>query len=170
MKTKEIIEKIFKDPATQYELTEFETLGKPIHEIINIYPKVLESGREAGKTKYFMKSFVPFSSGKDEVQVYSEDGKSNPEEIVRQLWVYKLLNVYEYKTDEQKALFFNDDPYRSSDHDPIIVDLDLNDAAVQPPQDSAEIGGGSMGLFGMLSMLGLAVFAQLRRRKAIQSD
>jgi len=76
----------------------------------------------------------------------------------------------EYKTDEQKALFFNDDPYRSSDHDPIIVDLDLNDAAVQPPQDSAKIGGGSMGLFGMLSMLGLAVFAQLRRRKAVQPD
>jgi len=100
MKTKEIIDRIFKDPATQYELTEFETLGKPIHEIINIYPKVLDSGREAGKTKYFMKSFVPFSSGKEEVQVFSEDGKSNPEEIVRQLWVYKLLNVYEYKADE----------------------------------------------------------------------
>jgi len=109
MKTKEIIEKIFKDPATQYELTEFESLGKSIHEIITIYPKVIESGREAGKTKYFMKSFVPFSSGKEEVQVYSEDGKSNPEEIVRQLWVYKLLNVYEYKTDElelEKSIHF----------------------------------------------------------------
>ena len=109
MKTKEIIERIFKDPATQYELTEFEALGKPIHEIINIYPKVIESGREAGKTKYFMKSFVPFSSGKEEVQVSSEDGKSNPEEIVRQLWVYKLLNVYEYKTEEmelEKSIHF----------------------------------------------------------------
>ncbi|MDH1005302.1 ExeM/NucH family extracellular endonuclease [Acinetobacter junii] len=31
----------------------------------------------------------------------------------------------EYKTDEQKELFFAADPYRSSDHDPVIVDLDL---------------------------------------------
>ncbi|MDD2598247.1 MAG: N-6 DNA methylase [Kiritimatiellae bacterium] len=100
MKTKEIIERIFKDPATQYELTEFGTLGKPVHEIINIFPKTLDFGRDAGKTKYFVKSFVPFSSGKEEVQVFSEDGKSNPEEIVRQLWLYKLLHVYEYKTEE----------------------------------------------------------------------
>jgi type I restriction enzyme M protein len=109
MKTKEIIDRIFKDPSTLYELTEFETLGKPIHEIVNIYPKIIESGREAGKTKYFMKSFVPFSSGKEEVQVYAEDGKSNPEEIIRQLWVYKLINVYEYKTDElelEKSIHF----------------------------------------------------------------
>lgn len=109
MKTKEIIERIFKDPLTQYELTEFGNLGKPIHELINIYSRVLDSGREAGKTKYFMKSFAPFSSGKEEVQVYSEDGKSNPEEIVRQLWVYKLLNVYEYKREEielEKSVHF----------------------------------------------------------------
>ncbi|WP_445115785.1 ExeM/NucH family extracellular endonuclease [Acinetobacter sp. WZC-1] len=33
----------------------------------------------------------------------------------------------EYKTDEQKALFYNDDAFRSSDHDPVIVDLDLNE-------------------------------------------
>ncbi|MFX6555974.1 hypothetical protein ABTG71_20195, partial [Acinetobacter baumannii] len=32
----------------------------------------------------------------------------------------------EYKTDEQKALFYGEDAYRSSDHDPVIVDLDLN--------------------------------------------
>lgn len=109
MNTKEIIERIFKDPSTQYELTEFETLGSPIHEIVSIYPKIIESGREAGKTKYFMKSFVPFSSGKEEVQVYSEDGKSNPEEIVRQLWIYKLLNVYEYQPGElelEKSIHF----------------------------------------------------------------
>jgi len=109
MNTKTIIERIFKDPSTQYELTEFETLGRPIHEIVSIYPKVIESGREAGKIKYFMKSFVAFSSGKEEVQVYSEDGKSNPEEIVRQLWVYKLLNVYEYQPGElelEKSIHF----------------------------------------------------------------
>jgi type I restriction enzyme M protein len=56
-----------------------------------------------------MKSFIPFSSGKDEVQVFSEDSKSNPEEIVRQLWLYKLLNHYEYKPEEidlEKSVHF----------------------------------------------------------------
>ena len=100
MNTKEILDKIFKDPKTTYELTEFDNLGKQISDIINIYPKTSEGGRDAGKTKYYMKSFVPFSSGKEEVQVFDENGKSNPEEIIRQLWVYKLLNTYEYKAEE----------------------------------------------------------------------
>jgi type I restriction enzyme M protein len=100
MNTKEIIERIFKDPDTKYGLTEFENLGKPIHDILTIYPKTAEIGRDAGKTKYFLKSFVPFSSGNQEVQVYVEGGKSAPEEIVRQLWVYRLLNEYGYKADE----------------------------------------------------------------------
>lgn len=109
MNTRDILDKIFKDPKTSYELSEFDNLGKPISEIINIYPKISENGRDAGKTKYFMKSFVKFSSGKDEVQVFDENGKSNPEEIVRQLWVYKLLNTYEYKEDEielEKSIHF----------------------------------------------------------------
>ena len=100
MMAREILDKIFKDPKTTYELTEFDNLGKPISDIVNIYPKTSESGRDGGKTKYFMKSFVKFSSGKEEVQVFDENGKSNPEEIVRQLWVYKLLNTYQYKEDE----------------------------------------------------------------------
>lgn len=37
----------------------------------------------------------------------------------------------EYKTDEQKTLFYADDAYRSSDHDPVIVDLDLKESAQQ---------------------------------------
>ena len=52
MNTKEILDKIFKDPKTIYELTEFENMGKPIEEILNIYSKTVESGRDAGKTKY----------------------------------------------------------------------------------------------------------------------
>ena len=100
MNTKEIIDRIFKDPATKYELTEFENLGKAIHDILAIYPKTAATGRDAGKTKYYLKSFIPFSSGNEEVQVYVEDGKANPEEIVRQLWVYKLINQYGYKMDE----------------------------------------------------------------------
>ena len=83
--TKELIDRIFKEPGIKYELTEFETLEKPVHKILSIYPKTVETGRDAGKTKYYLESFVPFSSGKEEVQVHVEGGKSAPEEIVRQL-------------------------------------------------------------------------------------
>ncbi|NIA03343.1 MAG: hypothetical protein GWP12_02240 [Nitrospirae bacterium] len=98
--TKELIDRIFKEPGIKYELTEFETLGKPVHKILSIYPKTVEIGRDAGKTKYYLKSFVPFSSGKKEVQVHVEGGKSAPEEIIRQLWVYKLIHQYDYQADE----------------------------------------------------------------------
>jgi len=109
MNTKEIIGRIFKDPNTKYELTEFENLGKPIHEILSIYPKTVTTGRDAGKTKYYLKSLIPFSTGNEEVQVYVEDGKASPEEIVRQLWVFKLINQYGYKADEidlEKSVHF----------------------------------------------------------------
>ncbi len=98
--TKEIIDRIFKEPGIKYELTEFESLGKPIHDILTIYPKTVETGRDAGKTKYYLKSFIPFPSGNEEVHVYAEGGKSAPEEIVRQLWVYKLIHQYGYRDDE----------------------------------------------------------------------
>jgi len=98
--TREIIDRIFKEPGIKYELTEFEALGKPVHEILEIYAKSVETGRDAGKVKYFLKGIVPFSSGKEEVQVYVEGGKSAPEEIVRQLWVYKLIHQYGYQPDE----------------------------------------------------------------------
>jgi hypothetical protein len=100
LNTVQVLDLIFKDPSTLYKLSEFENLGKPVHEIISIYPKTAATGRDAGKTKFYLKSFVPFASGTEEVQVYVEDGKSAPEEIVRQLWVYKLLKQYDYKPDE----------------------------------------------------------------------
>lgn len=95
--TGEIIDRIFKEPGIKYELTEFEALGKPIHEIFDIQAKTVDTGRDAGKTKYFLKSQVLFSSGKEEVQVYADGGKSAPEEIVRRLWVYKLIHQYGYR-------------------------------------------------------------------------
>lgn len=100
MTSKEIIDRIFKEPGIKFELTEFQNLGKPVHEILAIYPKTATTGKDAGKTKYYLKSFIPFSTGNEEVQVYSEGGKSAPEEIVRQLWVYKLIHQYDYKADE----------------------------------------------------------------------
>jgi type I restriction enzyme M protein len=51
--TRELIDRIFKEPGVKYELTEFETLGRPIHEILSIYPKTVETGRDAGKTKHY---------------------------------------------------------------------------------------------------------------------
>jgi hypothetical protein len=100
MNTKEVIDRIFKEPGVQFELTEFENLGKPIHEILSVYPKAATTGKDAGKTKYYLKSLIPFSTGNEEVQVYAEGGKSAPEEIVRQLWVYKLMHQYGYQADE----------------------------------------------------------------------
>ena len=58
MTTKEILDKIFKDPATRYELTEFEDLGKSVHEIISIYPKTTATGKDAGKEKFFLKKMM----------------------------------------------------------------------------------------------------------------
>jgi len=49
MITKEILVRIFKDPKTKYQLTEFEMLGKPVQEIITIYPKTITSGKEQAK-------------------------------------------------------------------------------------------------------------------------
>lgn len=98
--TKELIDRIFKEPGIKFELSEFENLGKPIHDILSIYPKAAATGKDAGKAKYYLKSFIPFSTGNEEVQVYAEGGKSAPEEIVRQLWVYKLIHQYGYKVEE----------------------------------------------------------------------
>lgn len=100
MNTKELIDRIFKEPGIKFELTEFENMGKPIHDILSIYPKAVTMGKDAGKTKYYLKSLIPFSTGNEEVQVYAEGGKSAPEEIVRQLWIYKLTHQYGYKADE----------------------------------------------------------------------
>jgi type I restriction enzyme M protein len=98
--TKELIDRIFKEPGIKFELTEFGNLDKPIHDILSIYPKTATTGKDAGKTKYYLKSIIPFSTGNEEVQVYADGGKSAPEEIVRQLWVYKLIQQYNYKVDE----------------------------------------------------------------------
>lgn len=43
---------------------------------------------------------MPLVSGTEELQVYVEGGKASPEEIVRQLWVYKLIHHYHYSKDE----------------------------------------------------------------------
>lgn len=112
MTTQKIIDHIFKDPKVKYDLVEFSNLPKPIEQIITIYPKVITSGKDTGQEKYFLKSFVSFNSGTDEIQVYDPKGKSNPEEIVRQLWIYKLINQYQYKKEQiivEKPIAFGSD-------------------------------------------------------------
>lgn len=74
-----------------------------------------------------------------------------------------------FKTPEQQALFYQADAFRSSDHDPVIVDLALSDNAESqnnnnPPSRS---GGGA---FDLWSVLGLSIFSSviyMRRRKKI---
>ena len=90
----EVIDRIFRDPSVKYGLVEFEDLGKAPQEILKIFPKTVGSGRAQGEVRYYLKCF---KRGKD-IQVYSEK-KSNPEEIVRQLWLYKLHQIYGYPWD-----------------------------------------------------------------------
>lgn len=99
MTTKELLDKIFKDPATKFELTEFDSANIDYDKALSLVEKP-GIGKQTGKTIYFLKTIAPFYSGKEEVQIFVEDGKSNPEEIVRQLWVYKLINYYGYAKDE----------------------------------------------------------------------
>lgn len=99
MTTQEVIDAIFNDPTVKYELTEFQGLGKSVSDMLNIYSRQ-GTGKQTGKEIFYIKPLCKFHSEKEEFQIYVKDGKSNPEEIVRQLWVYKLINYYGYK-DEQ---------------------------------------------------------------------
>ena len=71
----------------------------------------------------------------------------------------------DYKTDEQKTLFYSNDAFRSSDHDPVIVDLDLNESVSN--NTDGKSGGGSVGLWSILSLIGLVIGTTLRRRKSL---
>lgn len=92
--TEQVLDRIFKDPAVKHGLSEFDDLGKNPHQILKTFPKTLQSGRAKGEVRYYLKCL---KRGED-IQVLSEK-KSNPEEIVRQLWLYKLHHVYHYPLD-----------------------------------------------------------------------
>ena len=111
MTAKELLDKIFKDPAIKYELAEFDTSFIDYDNALQLVEKP-GTGRQTGKTVYYLKTLAPFHSEKEEVQIYVEDGKANPEEIVRQLWVYKLINYYGYDKSEialEKPITFGTD-------------------------------------------------------------
>ena len=92
--TEQVIDLVFKDPSVKHGLTEFGDLGKKLHEILSIYPLEVASGKAKGEIRYYLKCF----KRQQDIQVYSEK-KSNPEEIVRQLWLHKLHHVYQYPWD-----------------------------------------------------------------------
>ena len=107
----DLLDKIFHDPATKYELAEFDSIKVDYNKILTLVSKP-GTGKNTGKTIYFLKTLAPFHSDKEEVQICVEDGKSNPEEIVRQLWVYKLITYYGYSKDEielEKPITFGGD-------------------------------------------------------------
>ncbi len=85
MTTTEIINKIFRDTDAIYGLTEFSDID--IETALDIYEK---------DGKYYLKCF----KREKDIQVFNpESGSGNPEEIVRQLWLYKLINYYKYPAD-----------------------------------------------------------------------
>lgn len=93
MKTKELLDLIFKSPDVGYGLVEFEGID---------FEKALGFSEENGK--YFLTCL----KRNKPIQIYSEK-KSAPEEIIRQLWLYKLINYYEYKIDKidiEKEVYF----------------------------------------------------------------
>lgn len=99
MTKQEVIDAIFNDPAVKYELTEFQGLGTSIVDMLNIESRP-GTGKQTGKEVFYIKPLCKFHSEKTEFQIYVEDGKSSPEEIVRQLWVWKLINYYGYSPEQ----------------------------------------------------------------------
>jgi len=95
-RTEEIIGKIFKDNETVFSLKEFEDID---------FVKALEI-TEAEKNRYYLKDL---KSGKERFVFDEEKGTGKPEEIVRQLWLYKLAHTYKYpidRIDTEKSIHF----------------------------------------------------------------
>jgi len=82
-KTQEILTKIFKDPSIQYGLVEFE----------GINPKKTLKIFEKEKGKFYLRCL---KRNKDILVFNEEKNLSKPEEIIRQLWLYKLTKYYNY--------------------------------------------------------------------------
>ncbi len=81
--TEEIIGKIFRKPDVQFGLLEFEKIKSS--EVLDIFEK--------DKGKFFLKCF----KRNIDLLVWNEEKQiGEPEEIVRQLWLYKLNKTYNY--------------------------------------------------------------------------
>ena len=95
-KTKEIIGKIFRDAEMAYGLKEFESID---------FENILEITEEE-KDRFYLKDL---KSGKSRFVFDEKEERGKPEEIVRQLWLYKLNNYYKYpldRIDTEKSIHF----------------------------------------------------------------
>ena len=95
-KTSEILEKIFRNSSLLYGLKEFEEID---------FSKVLNITEEE-RGKFYIRDI---KSGKLRVIFDESDQKSRPEEVVRQLWLHKLNNIYKYPLDyidTEKSIHF----------------------------------------------------------------
>jgi len=87
--TREIIDKIFRDPSVKYGLKEFSDIK--IEEVLDIFEK--EKGR----------FYIRCLKRDKDIFIYDQNkNKSKPEEIIRQLWIYKLVTKYGYPLDQIK--------------------------------------------------------------------
>src|SRR3989339_1733955 len=82
----QIVNKILKDPSIQYGLKEFD--GIKAEQVLDIFEK--ENG------KFYLKCL---KREKDILILNEEKNLSKPEEIIRQLWIYKLTKNYGYPMD-----------------------------------------------------------------------
>src|SRR3989339_2170396 len=95
-KANEIIDKIFKDPSLRFGLKEFE--GMIFEEILYI--------SKGDENRYFVKDL---KSGNNKFVFDESTQNGKPEEIVRQLWLYKLNKHYKYQLDRidtEKSIHF----------------------------------------------------------------
>jgi len=91
--TEQALGLIFRAPSVRHGLAEFDGLGKKPHDILSIFPRTIESGRNKGEVRYYLKCL----KRNEDIQVLAEK-KCCPEEIVRQLWLYKLHHIYKTST------------------------------------------------------------------------
>src|SRR3989338_10190505 len=81
-----VLNKIFRDSGIQYGLKEFKDI-KPV-EVLDIFEK--EKGKFYVKCLKREKNILLFNS---------EKNLSKPEEVIRQLWLFKLVKYYNYPLD-----------------------------------------------------------------------
>jgi type I restriction enzyme M protein len=95
-KTKEIIDKIFKGPEIPYGLKEFADIN---------FENALKITEEE-RNKFYVKDI---KSGKMRIVFDETKQIGKPEEIIRQLWLFKLNNYYKYpfeRIDVEKSIHF----------------------------------------------------------------
>jgi type I restriction enzyme M protein len=94
--TREILDAIFKDPQVKYGLREFSKLK--VEEILTI------SEKEKGKF------YIHCLKRDKDIAVYDKSKSTGkPEEMIRQLWLWKLIKEYEYplsRIEVEKSVHF----------------------------------------------------------------